>query len=110
MNQPTPTTGDIVIHDIAAGTGILTLWLLMGGLAYLVLSAYMAQNHLEHMIRNTHQGVLLFVACFILGFIALAAAILGLLFEGPRREFLVFIGANTDPARAAAQRNTVSSS
>lgn len=87
-----------MIHAIAAGTGFIALWLVMGGLAYLVISAYMAQNHVEHMIRNTHQGVLLLIVCLVLGFIALVAAIMGLLFEGPRREFLVFIGAAPEPA------------
>ena len=78
---------------ILADTGILGLWLAAGVLAYLAISSFMAMNHFGHLQQNPNQGLILLIVNLVLGPIALVLVIFGFILEGPRREFLYFIGA-----------------
>jgi len=84
------------METFAADAGWLSLWLVLGALAYLALSAFMALDHREHMLANKHQGVVLALICGVLGAVGLVSVIIVFLFEGPRQEFLHFIGARAE--------------
>lgn len=82
-----------MFQTILADSGIVVFWLIAGGLAYLAISSFMAMNHFGHLQQNPNQGLILLIVTLALGLISLVLVILGLILEGPRREFLYFIGA-----------------
>ncbi len=92
-------------NTLATDFGFGVLWLVLGGLAYTVLSMYMALNHPDHIKNHPGQGFVLLVASLLLGALSLALVFLAFLFGSMLQEFLYAIGVNDDIRITEAARN-----